>query len=172
MVSKRRTIRKTKPAVGHEPDGRLWPLVLAFCVLGGFLSGTVLAYLRLDDPRWYANAWTYLIAIPLVIVASLVALAVTGNRLLKRTMQLAWVLGLIWHLGLFIMAIETDVFQRVWTEVLASTKQPPREAVEEVPHYTPRQYDARRQLQREFNAPVRTEEADAVVESATREADR
>ena len=53
-------------------DDQFWPLVVAMVVLGGFLAGSVLAYLRLDDPRWYANAWTWLIAIPLVIAAALI----------------------------------------------------------------------------------------------------
>ncbi|MFO7901680.1 MAG: hypothetical protein R6U98_03380 [Pirellulaceae bacterium] len=156
--------------MGREPDGQLWPLVIAFCVLGGFLAGTVLAYLRLDDPRWYANAWTYLIAIPLVVLSSLIALAVTGNRFLKRTMQLALVLGLTWHLGLFIAALETDVFHRVWTEVLASTKRPPMEDAEKVPHFTAWQYNSRQEMQREFAKPVETEVPDPVVESLSRKA--
>ncbi len=163
MVKTRRIIRKTRPARSLRLDEQVWPLVIAFCVLGGFLAGAALAYLRLDDPRWYANAWTYLIAIPLVISALLIALAVTGNRLLRRTMQLALVLGIIFHIMLFIAAVETDVFHRVWTEVLASTEHLPKKEVVKVPDYTSWQHDSHRQAQREFNQPVETAVPDPVV---------
>ncbi len=133
-------MRKAVPSRLRQLDDQLWPLVVAFCVLGGFLAGTVLAYLQTDDPRWYANAWTYLIAIPLVIALSLLALAWTGNRLLRRTMQLAVVLCAIFHIMLLIGAIETDVFRRVWIEVLAAT-QPPRKQVMEARQYTSWHHD-------------------------------
>lgn len=169
MANPRRIIRKIRPARTRRVDDQVWPLVLAFCVLGGFLAGTVLAYLRLDDNRWYANAWTYLIAIPLVISAALIALALTGNRLLRRTMQLALVLGVIFHIALFILALETDVFHRVWTEVLASVERAPEKEVVKVPQYTKWQHDPQRRAQREFSQPVETEIPDPAVEPTPRE---
>ena len=150
-------------------DDQLWPLAIAFCVLGGFLAGTVLAYLRLDDPRWYANAWPWLIAIPLVISSSLVTLALTGNRFLRRTMQLALVLCVIFHIVLFIMAIETKVFHRVWTEVLATTQRQPEKKVVKVPDYASWQHDARRRARRDVEQPVETELPDPDVEPTPRE---
>ena len=169
MTRTRRIIRKTHPARQQRVDDQLWPLVVAFCVLGGFLLGTVLAYLRIDDPRWYANAWTYLLAIPLVIAAALIALVSTGNRWLRRTMQLALVLGIVFHVILFIMAIETNVFYRIWTEVLESTEQPSEKRVVKVPDYTAWQPNQRQQMQREMSQPVTSDAPEPVVEPVSRE---
>ena len=95
-------------------------------MLGGLLTGPVLIYLRLDDPRWYANARTYLMAIPSLMAVVLLVLAVTGNRLLGRTMQLALVLCIVFHIVFVMAALHTDVFRQAWTEVLVATRPPPR----------------------------------------------
>ena len=62
MAKIRRIIRKSKPRVDTSFDDQLWPVILALFVLGGFMAGTVLAYLHFDDPRWFANASTWLFA--------------------------------------------------------------------------------------------------------------
>ncbi len=115
-----------------------------------------MAYLRVDDPRWYANAWTWLIAIPIAIVASLTWLAVTGNRVLRRTMQLAVVLGLIVHVLLLILAVETNIFHRIWTEIVTATQPVQRDEVR-VPEYSSWQHDPQRRAERDFEQPVETE---------------
>ncbi len=164
MAKHRRIIRKTQPARIQRVDDQLWPLVVAMVVLGGFLSGSVLAYLRLDDSRWYANAWTWLIAIPVVIATGLIWLAWTGNRLLRRTMQLAVVSGVTIHVILFILAIETDVFHRVWVEVLASAANPPQHATVKTPDYRAWQHDPQRRARRDTEQPVQISVPDPVVE--------
>ncbi len=169
MAKTRRIIRKTHPTRYRGIDDQLWPLVIASCVLGGFLAGTVLAYFRLDDPRWYANAWTWLIAIPLVISSLLVTLALTGNRWLRRSMQLALVLGLTFHLMLLIFSIETDVFHRVWTEVLASARHPSERKVVKVPDYASWQHDPQQRARRDLAQPVETKPPDPVLKPAPRE---
>ena len=163
MPRTRRVVRKTRPSRYKQLDDHLWPLVVAFFVLGGFLCGTVLAYLRPDDPRWYANAWTWLVAIPIVVVGSLTWLALTGNRVLRRTMQLAVVMGLIFHLLLLILAIETNIFSRIWTEVVTATQPVQREEVR-VPEYSSWQHDPQRRAERDFEQPVETELPEPVAD--------
>ncbi len=165
MAKTRRIIRKTHPTRYLGVDDQLWPLVMACCVLGGFLTGTVLAYFPLDEPQWYANGWTWLIAIPLVIAALLVLLVWTGNRLLRRSMQLALVLGLIIHLVLLIISIETDVFHRVWTEVLASTQRAPQKQVVRLPDYASRQHDPEKRARSDLEQPVETKLPEPQVQS-------
>ena len=104
MPRTRRVIRRTRPTRRTRLDDQLWPVVVALVVLGGFLAGTILAYLRVDDPRWYANAITWLIAVPVVIGTTLAWLSLSGNRVLRRTMQLAIILCAIVHVVLFIFA--------------------------------------------------------------------
>ena len=71
-------------------------------------------------------------------------------------MQLAMVLCAIVHIGLFIVAQETDVFRRVWTEVLESNEQPDRIEQVKVPHYTtPRQGQQR--MMEELFRPTETQ---------------
>lgn len=164
MAKQRRIIRTTRPTRLQRLDDQLWPLVAGLVVLGGFVGGTILAYLRLDDPRWYANAWTWLIVTALAIGAGAGALAWTGHRLMRRTMQLAMVICAIIHLVLFIVAVETNVFHRVWVEVLAVTEQTaPRRAVT-VPDYASWQHDARRRVQSDLHQRVITELPDPEVQ--------
>ncbi|MHB0955099.1 MAG: prenyltransferase/squalene oxidase repeat-containing protein [Pirellulaceae bacterium] len=165
MAKNRRIIRKTHPARVRRVDDQLWPLVVAMVVLGGFLSGSVLAYLRLDDARWYANAWTWLIAIPLVIAAGLIAVAWTGSRLLHRTMQLAVVLGITVHVVLLVLAIETEVFHRVWVEVLASAENQPQRQTAKMPDYMAWQHDPQRRTERDTEQPVEMSVPEPVLES-------
>ena len=61
MAKIRRIIRKLKPPQYQPLDEQLWPVIVALVVLGGFTMGSLLAYLRFDDPRWYANAITWLV---------------------------------------------------------------------------------------------------------------
>jgi hypothetical protein len=169
MSRKRRIIRKIHPKAQQGFGEQMWPLVVAMFVLGGFLAGTVLAYLRLDAPYWYANAWTWLIAIPLIIGGALVTLAYTGNRLLRRTMQLAIVICAIIHLTLFIVAIETDVFYRAWMEIVAETPQiQPRQAMT-VPVYSPLQHDPQEFAASDYEQPVVAELPDPAAATVQRE---
>ncbi len=169
MADRRHILRKIQPARYRRIDDQWWPLVVAMVVLGGFLVGSVLAYLRWDDPRWYANAWTWLIAIPLIITAALAALAWTGNRWLRRTMQLSIVLGVIFHVVLLLLALETDVFERVWTEVLAAAERPRPKQIVKVPDYLSWQHDAHRRTLRDLHQPVEVRVPDPAVESVPRE---
>ena len=70
MAKSRRVIRRIKPAGDAAFDEQFWPVILAVFVLGGFLMGTVLAYLDFEDPRWYAKAWIWMFAIPIVLCTS------------------------------------------------------------------------------------------------------
>lgn len=156
MANRRHVIRKLEVDRYTPVDDQLWPLTVAMFLLGGFLAGTASAYLRFDDVRWYANAWTWLMAIPLIIAVTLTWLAFTGNRVLRRTMQLAIVLCAIIHIGLFVVAVETNVFRRVWMQVLARTDQPLPKKVVRVPEYFAWQHDPKRRKQRDFEQPVET----------------
>ncbi|MHB8973499.1 MAG: hypothetical protein ACYC3X_29095 [Pirellulaceae bacterium] len=164
MAKNRRIIRKTQPARVQRVDDQLWPLIVALVVLGGFLAGSVLAYLRLDDARWYANAWTWLIAIPLVIAAALISLAWTGSRLLRRTMQLAAVFGVTLHVILFIVSIETDVFHRVWVELLVTDESRSQRQAMKTPAYMTWQHDPQRRARRDTEQPVEISPPEPVVE--------
>ena len=119
MAKIRRIIRKLKPPQFQPLDERLWPVIVALVLLGGFTMGALLAYLRFDDPRWYANALTWLVVALLVTGGAAAALTLVDNRTFRRSMQLAILLGLLFHAVLLVTSIETEIFGRVMQVFLA-----------------------------------------------------
>jgi len=119
MAKNRRTVRKYKPATRSTFDDYQWPVNMALVVLGGFLVGSILAYQRFDDPRWYASPWVSMVLVGLLIFSSMLTLGYTANRWLRRTMQFSVVICAILHLILLVLAIENTIFSRTWTEEVA-----------------------------------------------------
>ena len=70
MAKIRRIIRKLESPHDASLDEQAWPVYVALVVLGGFSLGTSFAYLSPDDRRWWANLWTYAIAIPAIVGGS------------------------------------------------------------------------------------------------------
>ena len=122
MAKIRRIIRKLKPPQYQPIDEQLWPVIVALVVLGGFTMGSLLAYLRFDDPRWYANSLTWLVVAALLFGGAAVALTLVDNRAFRRSMQLAILLGLLLHAVLLVVSLELNVFGRFMQPFLG----PPR----------------------------------------------
>ncbi len=155
MAKIRRIIRKLKPTVSQAFDDQLWPVILALCVLGGFIMGSVIAYLRFDDARWYANAITWLIATVLLLGGVAVGLAFIDSRTFRRSMQLAIILCLFFHAILFVSSIELKIFERIFDVFVAQNDLTETRQPITVPEYfeTPQ----RDQTTRDFERPVETE---------------
>lgn len=167
MAKSRRVIRRIKPA-GHAAfDEQFWPVILAVFVLGGFLMGTVLAYLKFQDTPWYANAWLWLFAIPLTLCGLIVLLRKVESRALRRSVQFSAVLCLIVHLVLLLIFAETNIFARFFEESnqVAALQ---RERVIQ-PEYQDVQLEPEHRPQQEINRPVETETPDPKVEELSRE---
>src|SRR5262245_34656902 len=109
MARIRRVIRKVQEAHGEYFDEHLWPVYIALVVLGGFLMGVSAAYLPFSGVPWYANAWTSLLAIPLVVAAFMVAFRYIDNRFVRRSLQLSVVICAILHVALVVQMIETKL---------------------------------------------------------------
>src|SRR4051812_41428815 len=80
MAKIRRIIRKLETPHDASFDEQAWPVNVALVVLGGFSLGASLAYLRLDDPRWWANAWTYVVLIPAIVGGSMLAFRFISSK--------------------------------------------------------------------------------------------
>ena len=133
MANPRRVIRRVHHEYRRTFDEQLWPTFLALVLFGGFLCGVIDVYLEFDDPRWYANAWTAVVALPLAIGSLILLLAlVDARRGLRRPVQFAIVLSLICNVGL-ILAMDRDVFSRMMFRVAQPSLQPRREII--VPEY-------------------------------------
>ena len=113
MAKTRRIIRRLKLPAGRTFDDQLWPVVLALCVLAGFVTGSVLARLRLDDPRWYSNAVTWIVLTLLATAGIATALWKLDNRRFRRSMQLAILLGLFLHAVFFVATLDLYIFSRL-----------------------------------------------------------
>ena len=113
----RRIVRKLDIRRYRPLEERLWPTLVALALLAGMSMGTVAAYLRADDARWFANAWTWMVAIPLAALLTAFWMVVVDRGQRRRPVQLALVLGMIVHLVLLIACLEshlvTDWMDRV-----------------------------------------------------------
>ena len=119
MAKNRRIVRKYKAATRATFDDFQWPVNMALVVLGGFLVGSILAYQRFDDPRWYASPWISMFLVGMLIFSSMLTLGYTANRVLRRTMQFSIVICAILHLLLLVFSLENTIFSRSWTEEVA-----------------------------------------------------
>jgi hypothetical protein len=88
----------------------MWPLDLSAIALGGLVLFLVVTQLRFDDPRWLHNAWTYLIAVPLVSLVLAFVLRSLSSRYLQKSIQLGFLFSVSVHLLLLIFAIHFVVF--------------------------------------------------------------
>ena len=155
MAKIRRIIRKLRPPRYQPIDEQLWPVIVALLLLGGFTLGAVLAYLRFDDPRWYANALTWLIIALLLTGGATVALTLVDNRAFRRSMQLAILLGLLFHVILLVVSFELTIFGRIYDLIVAKSDMTENRQPTVVPEYF--QSARRPQPRRELERPVETE---------------
>ena len=171
MAQTQRTVSKIEAKRSRTIDDQLWPTIVALVVLGGFMIATVLAYLQFDDPRWWANAWTYLILIPVSLIGVLGWISWIDSARMRRSMQLAITLCAILHMLVFITALETNLFSKIWNELLVVTdKQSRRREPKVLPEYHPRQLE-RRNEPNELERPVETETPEAEIQPITRRQD-
>lgn len=104
MSKIRRVIRKTQRDTRTGFDGQFWPVIVALCLLAGFLIG---AGITLLQGPWI---WICLIGMPIGLGIAILAMACINHRLVRRSFQLALVLSLAMHVAFIIYARKTDVF--------------------------------------------------------------
>jgi len=155
MARIRRIVRKLKPPRYQPLDERLWPVIVALAMLGGFTMGMLAVYLRFDDPRWYANAITWLVVAALLYDGAAVTLALVDNRAFRRSMQLAILLGLLVHAVLLVVSMELEVFGRAMKHILARQDLTKQRPVATVPDYVEPSRQSR--IRQDFTRPVETE---------------
>ena len=157
MAKIRRLIRKVAAKSGDYFDEHLWPVYVALVVLGGFLMGISAAYLKFSGVPWYANAWTSLILIPVIVAAFMAAFRLIDNRLVRRSMQLSIVLCSILHIALVVQMVETQLFSGLFerpAEQLEIVERRPRRMI---PEYHPTQLLPQEDRPRQdFERPLET----------------
>ncbi|MFM9117494.1 MAG: hypothetical protein ACKOU6_15165, partial [Planctomycetota bacterium] len=170
MANMKRIIRKVDRSAESSFDERLWPVNIALLVLASFLVGMSLAYLRFDDPRWYANAWTSVIGVPLLVLSLMIALRFIQGRTLRRAAQLAAVVSAIIHCLFILMSLESTIFSSS-----DERNKSRRDLVESPPPVTIPEYaqhhfvDPQQRPQQDFEKPVEVEVPQRAVDEVARQ---
>ncbi|MGV3485138.1 MAG: hypothetical protein ACO1RT_12035, partial [Planctomycetaceae bacterium] len=101
---------------------RMWPLDLGLAGLGGLVFYTVASQFRFDDPRLLYNAWTYVVAVPaMVVFLSLLTRGVT-SKFVEKSIQLGVLASIFVHLLLLLMAVNVIIFSRYFPEAFTGNE--------------------------------------------------
>ncbi len=87
-----------RPAVAF--DERLWPVAAALVILAALGGAAIWRVSDFHDPRWWANGWTYLGSLTGVTLLLILAMSLVGRA--RRALQLAAILSVLLHLGIFL----------------------------------------------------------------------
>ena len=169
MPKHRRIIRRTESTTFRTFDDYFWPVVLSIVLFAGCTCGVILAYLRFDDPRWYANAWTALLTVPLLTAAGIAVVRIVDNRRIRRATQLAVILGLIVNMMLVVM-LDREVFSRIFESVRTVERIEPRSIV--APEYLQLPEQKERNSPEKLTQPVEVKMTEQVPEEVEREAEQ
>lgn len=100
----------------------MWPLDLGLIGLGGLVFYTVTSQFRYDDPRPLYNAWTYVVAVPMIVVAlSLLARGVM-SKFFEKSIQLGFLFSVYVHLLLLLMAVNVIIFYPYFPEAFTGSE--------------------------------------------------
>src|SRR5262245_15639072 len=161
MAKIRRVVRRVASPEGRYFDEQLWPIYIALVVLGCFSMGVSAAYLQFSGVPWYANAWTSLIGIVLVVAGFMVAFRLVDNRWIRRSMQLSIVLCAILHVALIVELIETRIsiarYDTTQSEIGVLERRPPKVVYE---YHSSQLLPAADRPQQDFERPVATQSSE------------
>jgi hypothetical protein len=92
----------------------LWPLDLAFVLLGSLVLFLVVRLLRFDNPDPIQNAWTYILGVPTVLISVSMLTHVFSNETVERSIQVGFLLSVTVHLVLALSALNLVLFGGFW----------------------------------------------------------
>ncbi len=99
----RRVIRRVQVQQSASFEDQLWPVNLAILILSGFVLGVIIARLDYGDPRLFYNGWTWTSTLIVSVSAAILYVSRLDNRTVRRSVQLATVLSIMFHLWLAVM---------------------------------------------------------------------
>jgi hypothetical protein len=156
-----RIVRRIEIGRSGAIDDQMWPINVALLLLAAFVEGVIIARLDFVDPRPLYNAWTWTATLLASVGIGVWLVQRLDNRHVRRSVQLATVLSLLFH-AMLVVFLNKDLMVLVFDE-----PPPPEVAIEE-----PREFTlpiiAPDAPQQDFEAPVETRTPDAVEEAPTR----
>jgi hypothetical protein len=99
--------------VDHDPiadfDDQLWPVNVLLFIFAGFVAGLVASRDEFDNPVLIYNTGFHLAILGVTVIALAIGAVLLGQRM-QRRMQLAVLISLLLHLGLFVGLREYILF--------------------------------------------------------------
>lgn len=114
---------------------RVWPLDLLIAALSALILYLAVKHLRLDDPRWLYNAWTYLIAVPAVGLLLAGISHLVASRYVHKSVQIGFLFSVALHLLMLIVAINVIIFRSYFPEAISGVKQERSPIRRTIPEY-------------------------------------
>ncbi|MCC9642591.1 hypothetical protein LOC71_09920 [Rhodopirellula sp. JC740] len=144
-------------------DERMWPLDVALVSLIGLILYMILGYLSFDDPRPLYNAWTYVVAVPLIGVGFGFALHQFASKYVQKSFQLGFLFSVFVHLLLVILAVRWVIFPHYFPEAFAGVK-PDRSPIRKtVPEYLFQKPEETNAVTPDWSQPVDAETTSQVI---------
>lgn len=104
MSTQRHILRRFDSGRTDDFDEQFWPVAMAVCILAAFCIGSILTIL---SGPWM---WGSLLAIPILVGLGLLVLSHVEHRFWRRSMQVALLLSLAFHLLVLIIAYRAAFF--------------------------------------------------------------
>ncbi|MEM9367483.1 MAG: hypothetical protein AAGD07_15940 [Planctomycetota bacterium] len=147
----------------------MWQLDVALAALAALLLYLIVSYFSFDDPRVMYNAWTYMIAVPLVTVGLSLCLRAFASRYLEKSVQLGFLFSVFVHLLLLILAFQLVIFPHYFPEAFAGVK-PERSPIRKmIPDYLFQKPDDSENESPDWSKPVDAETTSRVVPQEERQ---
>ncbi len=113
----------------------MWPLDVCIVALAGLVLYVITTRLQFDDPRWLYNAWTYIVAVPVIAVVLTFLSHGLVSRHIQKSIQLGFLFSVFVHLLLLLLAINVIIFSRYFPDAFSKVM-PERSPVRNtVPEY-------------------------------------
>lgn len=147
---------------------RMWPLDVAIVALSGLVLYVIFAQLDFLDPRWWANAWTYSILVPLTAVALALLMRNLVSQNVQKSIQLGFLTSVLVHLTLLLVAVRWVILPAYFPDALPGTKperNPVRRTVPEYVFESPNESSEKP----DWSEPVDSETASRVVPEQPRQ---
>lgn len=150
------------PLANATAGERMWPLDVSIAALAGLVMYLTVTRLSFVDPDWHRNAWTYVIAVPLIAIVMAFFVRGVTSRYFQRSLQLGFLVSVMAHLLLITLAVNVIIFSRYFPDAFTGVKperSPVRRTVPEYLFRTPEE----RTTQPDWSKPTEAETASPIV---------